>query len=238
MALPKLNVPQYKVNLPSTGEQLNMRPYLVKEEKILLMALESKDPVQISTAIRNIITNCYNLNDPDVLTSFDLEFLFLQLRAKSVGEKMAIQYKCQAEECDNVTEAEINIDDLKVTGLNNEDNTFVLDEDLGVGITMRYPTLSSLSNLETISLETAEGLLDLVKICIDTIFDKDNVYKAEEQTDEELQDFIGSFTSEQFKHIQEFFAKTPAVVYNDSYVCTKCNKENEIELKGLNSFFT
>ena len=102
MALPKLSVPQYKVELPSSGEQLNMRPYLVKEEKVLLIALESKDAVQIQNAVKNLIMSCYDLKDAKKLTSFDLEYLFLQLRAKSVGENIALRAKC--EKCDNLND--------------------------------------------------------------------------------------------------------------------------------------
>lgn len=236
MALPKLNVPQYKVTLPSTGEHLNMRPYLVKEEKILLMALESQDSEQITAAIRNIITGCYNIDNPDVLTSFDLEYLFLQLRAKSVGEKLQLRYTCQQEDCDISTPAELDIEKLEVSGLDNE-NTYILDEDMGLGISMKYPTLDALKDMNSANLNTAEGLLELVRVCIDTIFDKDTVYKVEDQTKEELNDFVGSFTAEQFKYVQEFFLSVPTVTYKTEFVC-KCGAKNDIELKGLQSFFT
>jgi len=237
MALPKLNVPQYKVTLPSTGEILNMRPYLVKEEKILLMALESKDADQITSAIRNIITGCYNIKDANVLTSFDLEYLFLQLRAKSVGEKLKLQYTCQQDDCNNITPAELDIEKLEVSGLDQE-NTYILNEEMGLGIKMKYPTLNALGNMNVADLNTAEGLLELVRVCIDNIFDKENVYRVEDHTEEELSEFIGSFTSEQFKYIQEFFANVPTVVYNTEYKCKACGNTNEIELKGLQSFFT
>tara|TARA_Y100000114_G_scaffold25665_1_gene21316 strand:+ start:1429 stop:2142 length:714 start_codon:yes stop_codon:yes gene_type:complete len=237
MALPKLNVPRYQVTLPSTGERLNMRPYLVKEEKILLIALESKDAEQIQQAIRDIILGCYDIKDVNVLTSFDLEYLFLQLRAKSVGEKLKVQYNCQADGCDGITESEINIDNLVVEGL-EQNKTFMLDEDMGVGITMQYPTLNVLKEMDLTSLETTEGLLNLVKACIDTVFDDENVYRASEQSDAELNDFVGSLRSEQFKYIQEFFLNVPAVIYREKYICGECEKENEVEIKGLQNFFT
>ena len=237
MALPKLNVPQYKVTLPSTSEQLNMRPYLVKEEKVLLMALESKDPEQITEAIRNIITGCYNIKDVNKLTSFDLEYLFLQLRAKSVGEKLKLRYTCQADDCKFETPAELDIEKLEVSGLDQQ-TTYMLNEEMGVGISMRYPTLSALEDMKHTNLDTAEGLLELVRVCIETIFDKDSVYNVEDHTPEELSDFVGSFTAEQFKYVQEFFLNVPAIVYKTKYDCRECGHTNEIEIKGLQSFFT
>ena len=235
MALPKLSVPQYRVELPSIGEQLNMRPYLVKEEKILLIALESKDAVQIQSAVRNLIMSCYDIKDANKLTSFDLEYLFLQLRAKSVGEKIALKAKC--DECDTLNDYVVKIEDVKIDNLDNE-KTFMLDRDEKVGITMRYPTMDSLSKIDLSKLDSVDGLLDLIKASVDTIFDEENVYRADEETPEDLSDFIESFSSEQFAKIQQFFINLPSMTYNDEIVCTKCSHKNKIELRGLQSFFT
>lgn len=235
MALPKLSVPQYKVELPSTGEQLNMRPYLVKEEKVLLIALESKDAVQIQNAVKNLIMSCYDLKDAKKLTSFDLEYLFLQLRAKSVGENIALRAKC--EKCDNLNDYNVNIDEVKIDNINNE-NTFMLDEDKKVGVTMRYPTMENLEKLDLSKLDSVEGLMDLISVCVKTIFDEDNVYNADEETREDLMDFIESFSSSQFAKIQEFFITIPSMTYNDEIECTGCGHKNKVELKGLQSFFT
>ncbi len=235
MALPKLSVPQYKVELPSTGEQLNMRPYLVKEEKVLLIALESKDAVQIQNAVKNLIMSCYDLKDAKKLTSFDLEYLFLQLRAKSVGENIALRAKC--EKCDNLNDYNVNIDEVKIDNINSE-NTFMLDEDKKVGVTMRYPTMENLEKLDLSKLDSVEGLMDLISVCVKTIFDEDNVYNADEETREDLMDFIESFSSSQFAKIQEFFITIPSMTYNDEIECTACGHKNKVELKGLQSFFT
>ena len=235
MALPKLSVPQYKVKLPSTGEQLNMRPYLVKEEKVLLIALESKDAVQIQNAVKNLIMSCYDLKDAKKLTSFDLEFLFLQLRSKSVGENISLRMKC--EECDTLNDYNVNIDEVKIDNINKE-NTFILDEDKNVGITMRYPTMENLEKLDLSKLDSVEGLMDLISVCVKTIFDEDNVYNADEETREDLMDFIESFSSAQFAKIQEFFVTIPSMTYNDEIVCTNCGHKNKVELRGLQSFFT
>ena len=235
MALPKLSVPQYMVELPSTGEKISMRPYLVREEKVLLVALESKDPMQIQQAVRNLIMSCCDIKDVGKLTSFDIEFLFLNLRAKSVGEKIKIGMKC--EECETMNDIEINIDDIKVSNLDVE-KTFMLDQQKKIGMTLRYPTMDSLENIDLNKLDTVQGLMDLVVASVDTIFDDDNVYNADEETKEDLVDFVESFGSEQFKMIQDFFTNVPAMSYEDTFCCTKCQHENTIGLKGLQSFFT
>ena len=235
MALPKLSVPQYKVNLPSTGEALNMRPYLVKEEKVLLIALESKDAMQIQEAVRNLILSCFNIKEPNKLTSFDVEYLFLQLRAKSVGEKIKLKAKC--EKCDTLNDYAVNVDDVEIINLDAE-RTFMLDANQKVGITMRYPTMDNIKDLDLTKLDSIEGLMSLIKACVDTIFDEDNVYKADEESEEDLNNFIESFSSEQFAKIQQFFVTIPSMFYEDVIKCSKCEHENKIELRGLQSFFT
>ena len=235
MALPKLSVPQYMVELPSTGEKISMRPYLVREEKVLLVALESKDAVQIQQAVRNLIMSCCDIKNVGKLTSFDIEFIFLNLRAKSVGEKIKIGMKL--EECETMNDIEINIDDIKVSNLDVE-KTFMLDQQKKIGMTLRYPTMDSLENIDLNKLDTVQGLMDLVVASVDTIFDDDNVYNADEEAKEDLVDFVESFGSEQFKMIQDFFTNVPAMAYEDTFCCTKCQHENTIGLKGLQSFFT
>ena len=237
MALPKLSVPQYTVELPSTGEQLTMRPFLVKEEKVLMIALESNDMGQITQAVRDIIISCYGLKDLDDLTVFDIEYLFLQLRAKSVGENMNIQIKCTQEECDGLTPISINVDDVEIINQNQE-RTILLDKDNGVGVTMKYPSMELIGSLDVDKLQSVEGVMELIVKCINTIFDNDNVYDADTETEKELASFVESLNSEQFKKIQLFLQEVPAVYYKTDYECNKCKSKNEIELRGLNSFFT
>jgi len=237
MALPKLSVPQYTVELPSTGEQLTMRPFLVKEEKVLMIALESNDMGQITQAVRDIIISCYGLKDLDDLTVFDIEYLFLQLRAKSVGENMNIQIKCTQEECDGLTPISINVDDVEIINQNQE-RTILLDKDNGVGVTMKYPSMELIGSLDVDKLQSVEGVMELIVKCIDTIFDNDNVYDADTETEKELASFVESLNSEQFKKIQLFLQEVPAVYYKTDYECSKCKNKNEVELRGLNSFFT
>ena len=236
MALPKLSVPQYMVILPSTQEQITMRPFLVKEEKVLMIALESNDAMQISRAVRDIILSCYDIKDLEPLTVFDIEYLFLQLRAKSVGENMNIQIKCTQEECDGLTPISINVDDVVIIN-QEQDRTILLDEGSGVGVKMKYPSLELISSMDMEKLNSIEGVMDLIVKCIDSIFDNDNVYDADTETPEELSSFVESLSSEQFKKVQLFLQEVPAVYYKTDYAC-KCGKTQEVELRGLNSFFT
>jgi len=237
MALPKISVPQYTVNLPSTGKPLNMRPFLVREEKVLMVALESNDVEQISKAVRDIILSCYDLKDLEDLTVFDIEYLFLQLRAKSVGENMNIQIKCTQEDCDGMTPLSINVDDVEIIN-QEQQRTILLDKESGVGVEMKYPSLEMISGLDFEKLNSVDGVMDLIVKCIDTIYDNDNVYDAKNETEKEIISFVESLNNEQFRKIQAFFQNVPAVYYKSKYDCIKCKSTNDIELRGLNSFFT
>jgi hypothetical protein len=237
MALPKLSVPQYKVQLPSTRNDLNMRPFLVKEEKVLMIALESNDMEQISKAVRDIILSCYDLDSLEDLTVFDIEYLFLQLRAKSVGENMNIQIKCTQEECDGLTPISINVDDVEIINQNQE-RTILLDEKTGVGVTMKYPSMELIGSLDIEKLNSVEGVMELIIKCIDSIFDNDNVFDADAESAKDLEQFVESLNSEQFRMIQGFLQEVPAVYYKTEYECDKCKHTNVVELRGLNSFFT
>jgi len=239
MALPKLNVPQYKVELPSTGEQLTMRPFLVKEEKVLMIALESNDAEQIAVAVRNIIMNCYGFNDDDMdkLTVYDIEYLFLQLRGKSVGENMKLKLKCNDIECDGMTDYNIHIDDISIVNKENT-RTVMLDKENGVGIQMNYPSLETIKNLDVNNLNSVEGIMEVIVGCIDTIFDDNNVHDASKETPENLKAFLESLNSEQFTKVQRVLENAPAVYFKGDYKCSKCDRDNVIELRGLNSFFT
>jgi hypothetical protein len=232
-----MSVPKYMVTLPSTQEQISMRPFLVREEKVLMIALESNDAAQISRAVKEIILSCYDLKNLDSLTVFDIEYLFLQLRAKSVGENMNIQIKCQDEKCDGLTPLSINVDDVEIINKNQE-RTILLDKDLGVGLEMKYPSIEIISSLDIEKLNSIEGVMDLIVDCVDSIFDDENVHEASAQSKEELQEFVESLSSEQFKKVQNFLQEVPAVYYKTDYKCDKCNKKHEVELRGLNSFFT
>ena len=233
MALPIMTAPRYPVTLPSTGAKYTMRPYLVKEEKALLIALESQDPEQISLSVRNIISSCIE-DDIDVndLTVFDIEKLFLELRAISVGESISISGKCT--ECDEGTPLIINIKDIELSDLNRDAMVIQLGDD--VGLTMKYPTLSIINNIKK-DVTSVEGVMELIIGCIDTIYDSNNVYDAKDEGHEAIENFVESLNSKQFTKIQGFFGNTPSLSYDLEFECGKCQHENRLELRGLQSFF-
>lgn len=234
MALPKINVPMYDIKLPSTGATLKMRPYLVKEEKVLMIALESSDPGQIAQAVRNVISSCYSIDVVDNLTTFDIEYLFLQLRGKSVGEDMELQLKC--DKCETLNPLVVNVNDVKMTNVDDKDNVIMINDD--VGLKMKWPSVKTFGSIDATKLNSVEGLMDLIMECIESIFDADAVYNRTEMSKEELTDFIDNLNSGQFKKIQAFFQDIPAVEYNTKLICHSCKEENIIELKGLQSFFS
>ena len=234
MALPKISVPRYDVVLPSTGKTLKMRPYLVKEEKVLMIALESSDPGQIANAVRSVIKECYSLDDVNSLTTFDIEYLFLQLRGKSVGEEMELQIKC--EHCEELNPLHINVNDIKITNV-NEDHKIVMLTDK-VGVKMRWPSVKTFSELNVEKLNSVEGLMDLIIECIESIFDDDAVYDNTQTSKEEMEGFIENLNSSQFKKVQAFFQDMPIVEYTHDMICSSCGEKSKIELRGLQSFFS
>ena len=237
MALPKNDVPRYPVTIPSTGEEFIMRPYLVKEEKVLLLAMESQDPKQIALAIRNLIINCIEGElDIDTLAGFDVEYLFLELRSISVGEKIELHTKCQKEECEHSNGVEINIKDITLKDFDPEAAIIRLTDT--VGVTMRYPTLELLEGLDPEKLDSVDNLMYIVTSCINTIFDDENVFDCKKENIEEVRDFIDNLTSDQFQLISNFFQNTPVLEYDLKFVCEKCEHESSYELRGLQSFFT
>jgi len=239
MALPKLNVPVYEAVLPSTEKVIKYRPFLVKEEKILLTALEADETKALSAAVKQIVNNCVQGElDVDKLPTFDIEYLFLRLRAKSVGEKVTVGLRpwgCPKNEgklCENSTQVEINLEEVKVNKDKASSPKIMLDDK--IGIKMKYPDINAI-NLTGISSEAAG--MDIVKDCVDMIFSGEDVWERNSITDEELDEFIDSLNSQQFKLIKEFFDNMPVLKHTVKYKCETCNEEKETTLQGLNSFF-
>ena len=239
MALPKLNVPVYEAILPSTEKVIKYRPFLVKEEKILLTALEAEDDVAMADAIRQIVNNCVQ-GELDVvkLPTFDIEYLFLRLRAKSVGEKVTLGLRpwgCPNNEgklCENSTEVEINLEEVKVIKDENHSSKIMLNDEIGVK--MKYPDIK---NINIIDADSAITGMNIVRNCVDMVFTKDETFERDSFTDEELEEFIDSLNSDQFKKIKEFFDTMPTLKYTKKYKCGTCGEEKETILQGLNSFF-
>ena len=239
MALPKLTVPEYEAILPSTEKVIKYRPFLVKEEKILLTALEAEDDDIMADAIRLIVNNCV-LEELDVfkLPTFDIEYLFLRLRAKSVGEKVTLGLRpwgCPNNEgklCEKSTEVEINLEEVKVIKDENHSSKIMLSDDIGVK--MKYPDIK---NINIIDADSAITGMNIVRNCVDMVFTKDETFERDSFTDEELEEFIDSLNSDQFKKIKEFFDTMPTLKYTTKYKCGTCGEEKETILQGLNSFF-
>ena len=239
MALPKLNVPVYEAILPSTEKVIKYRPFLVKEEKILLTALEADETKALSSAVRQIVNNCVQGElDVDKLPTFDIEYLFLRLRAKSVGEKVTVGLKpwgCPNNEgklCENTTEIEINLEEVKVDKKKAPSPKIMLDDK--IGIKMKYP------NIDTINLTgtTSEAAgMDVIKGCVDMIFTEEDTHERDSFTDEELDEFIDSLNSQQFKLVKDFFDNMPILKHTVKYKCNTCGEKKETILQGLNSFF-
>jgi len=239
MSLPKLNVPVYETVLPSTEKVIKYRPFLVKEEKVLLTAMEDGKTETIMNAVKQVLKNCIQSPlDLDQLPTFDLEFLFLRLRAKSVGEEVTIGLKpwgCpqnNGELCNKTTEVKVNLEEVKV--IKDEKHTSKIMLDDNVGIKMRYPDISKIDSDMGDNFETG---MKMVKDSIDMIFTSEETHERDTISETELNDFIDSLNTEQFGKIREFFDTMPQLKHTAKYTCSTCGEEKETTITGLNSFF-
>ena len=231
MALPKIKHPTYSLTIPSNKQKVNIRPFTVQEEKLLLMARQSENADDSIKTIKQIITNCVVESiDVDKLSTFDIEYLFVKLRAKSVGEIVELDYKDP--DSDETIKFKINLDDVEIKFDPNHTNKFIISGDIGV--VMRYPTISELREIENnmVADKTITGILSK---CIDKIFDNDNVYS--DYTNSELEDFINSLPVEAMTKIREFFETMPSLQHTVK-IKNKAGKEIEVELRGINNFFS
>lgn len=246
---PKIDVPTYSVKLPVSKIDVTYRPYLTKEEKLLLMALESKDSKTIMQTIRQVAVNCVikpeNLN-VDNLAMVDLEFLFLHLRAKSKGEMLEANFMCKADvtnaetgeeyECNTQMVLQTRIDNLTVKNLENFSATIPLTESIGVTMRLaRYKDASDAFTNET--LTQTQKAYAMVLASIESVYDKDQIYQVTKSNIKDLETFLESLTSEQFKKIEAFFEKTPVIDYTFNVKCTKCGFDHSIHYKDTASFF-
>ena len=236
MALPQVNSSRYSTKLPSTGVDIEYRPYLVKEEKIMMVALESKDNKQIVGAMKDVAQACI-LTDVDVdkLTAFDLEWMFLQLRSKSVGEKADVKMKCQQKDCDAMTEVSI---DLSKVEMDDYEPNRVIQLNNDIGVQMVYPSVNLVEKYDEEKLKNVDGVFDMIIDCLETIYDKDDVYHVKDERRQDVKDFVEALTSNQFSKLAEFLQKIPSVKKRVEWCCSTCEANNEMELRGLQSFFT
>lgn len=253
MPLPKIELPLFELKLVSHPAPIKFRPFLVKEEKLLLMALQTQEESSILNAIRQVINNCLvSPSDLDIekLPIFDIEYLFLNLRARSVGETAQTAYICrnitgtekneegleEPVECKNVMDVKINL--LEIHPINAEQPSKIyLTKD--VGIQLNYPTISSFKSIEEVVLsDDTAPIYDMVYDCVEYIYDADNVYYKSESSKEDFVEFMESLTQEQFDKIINFFVMLPKINTEVNHTCDKCGFEHNLKLEGLSDFFT
>lgn len=240
MALPQLtDVSRYDVVIPSSGVKTQYRPYLVKEEKVLLIALESQDEKQILNATVNLITECLNTDNVnvDLLTVYDIEYLFTQIRSKSVGETIAMHLICQADECDHVTETSVALDSIEVEVFDRESRNISITED--ISIEMRHlPYKEAISNTAILDPSSfAEQMFSTVISCIEAVCTEDERMLAVDSTKEELINFVEALTASQFSLLRTFVENTPTIVKEIEFKCSNCETDNKYTLAGLQDFF-
>ena len=236
MALPKLTTPTYELEIPSTDEKIKFRPFLVKEEKILMMGMESKKSADIVQAVKEIVEECtFNKINISDMPMFDIEYIFLQIRSKSVGEVSKIRVLCPD---DGKTYANLDLDLNEVKVQVGDDHTNKIELNNGMGIIMKYPTIDSFkeSGIQDIN---ASNMLEVIGGCILQIYEEEGkkVYDPKDQTKKELTDFIEQLTTDQFKHVQKFFDTMPKLKHEITVKNPKTKKDNKITLTGLNDFF-
>ena len=238
MPLPKISTPTYEVELPSTGETIQYRPFLVKEEKVLVIALESEDTKQITNAIKTVIKNCILSKGVKVetLPTFDIEYLFLNIRGKSVGEEIEVNIICPDDE-ETTTTVTLNLDDIKVQ--KNEDHTNKIKVDKSIMMEMKYPSLEQFikTNFDFSNTNAMDQSFELIASCIDKIYTEDEVWSTADVTKKELNEFLEQMNSSQFKEIEKFFETMPKLSHKVKVTNPKTQVESEVILEGLASFF-
>ena len=245
MGLPKVSAPTYELTIPSSGEKVSYRPFLVKEEKTLLMAMESKDTASMTKAMQDIITSC---TDGEVkskdLAPYDLEYFFLQLRGRSVGEVIEVnaprppnfQTCCEEATEEDICNLSIKIDDITVDTSNIKPSEIEITDTIGVK--MKFPEVDVIQKYSSIEGELqASSIFKMIIDCIDYIWEGKEIFKAKDSTKKELNEFLESLSSGQFNSIREFFESMPRLTHDVDWVCPKCEKSKTLTLMGIDAFF-
>lgn len=240
MALPVMSTPTYNLVIPSTKKSVKYRPFLVKEEKSILIAQQSEDIVIMVDTLKDVIRSCIlDKVDPDSLATFDLEYIFTQIRAKSVGEIVELFFPCDVDHGDQNDNAKvkISIDLTKIEVETPEGHTSKIDLFGDVGMMMKYPTIELMSKLENTNSDELDNIFDIVADCIELIYEGDKIHYAKEQKKQELLDFLYNLNSEQFVKVQNFFATIPRIKKDVEYNCPVCGLHHKKTLEGMQSFF-
>ena len=233
MALPKLNTLTYELELPSTGEKLKYRPFLVKEQKALMIAQESQDEKLMENTFAQILNDCVLDDiDPYKMAMFDMEYVFLRIRGKSVGEKVVLNVLCPDDE---KTRVDVEIDLEEVDVQMKEDHTNIIELTDDISMIMRYPCLGDITGL-TVNTGT-ENIFNMIKKCIHEIHDGDEVFARIDMSEKELDAFLDSMSSKNFENLTNFFETMPKLLYEIEVKNPKTKKKNKIPIEGLQSFF-
>jgi hypothetical protein len=237
MALPINKTPIYNLTIPSTGEFVNFRPFLVKDEKALLLAQNSDDPTVMINTLKDVIRGCLDSKiDVDRLAIFDIEYIFAQLRAKSVGESIDLIFTCgHCEQENNKLKVSIDLTKLKVDKDPEHTNTISLYDN--VGIKLRYPDIAMIRKIDELNNVDMIQIFNIIVDCIDFIYDEDQMYYPKDSTRDELMQFLENLTSDQFARIQKFFETMPKIQEVVEFNCPACSQHNKTTLEGINSFF-
>jgi len=237
MPLPKISTPTYELELPSNGKKIKYRPFLVREEKILIIAMESEDNKQITNAVKEVISNCILTRSVkvDQLSTFDIEYLFLNIRGKSVGEEVEVLITCPDDGVTQVPVA-INLDDIKVETVENHSRDITLDSDLI--LRMKYPSMEEfIKNNFSAEELNLDNTFDLISSCIEQVYSEEESWSASDCSKKELREFLEQLSSKQFKDIETFFETMPKLTHTVKVLNPNTKVESDIVLEGLNSFF-
>ena len=240
MALPKIDTPIYDLELPLSKKKIRFRPFLVKEQKNLLMAMESEDRESIEQNVKQVLNNCTITEGIDIekLPVIDIEYYFLQLRARSVGEVVENKYRCDntvdEKVCGNIMETSLNLLDIKVEGVVEGNDVIQLNET--ISIKLRYPEFSVLNKLSKLT-SVSDIAFEMIAESVEYIFDGEQFYYAKEVEKKEIVEFIESLNQQQFVKIEDFFANLPKIEKKIEMKCSRCGFEHKLDVEGLESFF-
>ena len=235
MALPQVSLPTYELEVPSTGKKIKYRPFVVKEEKILLLALESGDDKQIEDAVRTLLKNCIQsrvkLED---LAIFDLEYIFLNIRAVSVGEVVEMLLTCE-DDGETQIRYNLNLTEVQVSKSEGHDSKIMLSDTMGV--IMKYPSFEEFVKVSIIGKDTSSEVIDIMARCVDQIFDGEDVYDSSTTSKKEFVQFIEGLTNKQFEDVQSFFSEMPQLKHEIKLKNPNTGVDNEFVIQGLTNFF-
>ena len=235
MALPKQSTPKYSCILPSDGKEVEYRPFLVQEQKSLLIAQEQEDDKAMFSAVQDLIEACtYGKLKSTQLAVIDMEYLFLKIRAKSVGETVNLQVTCQDPKCDGHGEVVINLDDVEVVGDEPENKIMINDE---IGIELRYPRIGDIDLINSEEGSMTQTL-EMLKRCMVTVFDQENVYPTSDSSTQELDEFVNTLSMSQMEMISEYFGSIPQLKKEVKSECVQCGKDINTTIQGMNNFFS